>query len=105
MLNAFKRSQLCCRRAYFKANFLAVACGFYYDPALQFRAPSQQNRVLAIIGLQLAKQIVLVLETSASKTLVVIISAAVASSSTTILIFPTVALQSNMLKRFYKVGI
>ena len=57
------------------------------------------------MGLQPAEQVILVLRTGASKTLVVIISAAVVDAGTTILILPTIALQGDMLGRFYKVGI
>jgi hypothetical protein len=105
ILDVSKRSQLRRKGAYSKANLLAVARKLYNDPVLQFRAPGQRNRVLAIIGLQLAKQVILVLGTGASKTLVVIISTAIAGTGTTILILPTIALRGNMLGRFHKVGI
>jgi superfamily II DNA helicase RecQ len=57
------------------------------------------------MGPQPAKQVILVLGTGASKTLVIIISAAIAGTRTTILILPTVALRGNILGRFHKVGI
>jgi superfamily II DNA helicase RecQ len=105
MLDASKRGQLCRKGAYSEADLLAVARKLYNDPVLQFRAPGQRNGVLAIIGPQPAKQVILVLGTSAGKTLVVMISVAVADARTTILILPIVALRGNMLGRFYKVGI
>jgi hypothetical protein len=92
MLDASKRSQLRQRGAYLEADLLAVARKLYNDLTLQFRAPGQRNRVLAIIRPQPAEQVVLVLRTSVSKTLVIIISVAIADARTTILILPTVAL-------------
>ena len=105
MLDASKRGQLRRRGAYSEADLLAVARRLYHDLALQFRAPDQRNGVLAIMGPQSAEQVILVLGTGTSKTLVVIISAAVAGAGTTILILPTIALRGNMLGRFHKVGI
>jgi hypothetical protein len=52
-----------------------------------------------------AKQVVLVLGTSAGKTLVVIISTSITDTGTIILILSTIALRGNMLRHFYKVGI
>jgi superfamily II DNA helicase RecQ len=76
-----------------------------HAPDLQFRVPGQRNGVLAIMGPQPAKQVVLVIRTGCSKTLVVMIGAAIADAGTTILILPIVALQGDMLRRFHQVGI
>lgn len=57
------------------------------------------------MGPQPAKQVILVLGTSAGKTLAVMISAAISEAGTTVLILPTVTLQVDMLGRFHKVGI
>jgi hypothetical protein len=105
ILDTSKRGQLRRRGAYSKADLLAVARNLYHNPALQFRVPGQRNGVLAIMGPQPAEQVILVLGTGASKTLVVIISTAIAGAGTTILILPTVALRGDILGRFYKVGI
>ena len=57
------------------------------------------------MGPQLTKQVVLVIGTSFSKTLVIIINATVTDTKTTILVLLIVALQGNILRRFHKVGI
>ena len=92
MLDASKRGQLRRKGAYSKANLLEVARKLYNAPDLQFRVPSQRDRVLAIMGPQLAEQVVLVIGTSSSKTLVVMIGAVVVDARTTILVLLIVAL-------------
>jgi hypothetical protein len=49
--------------------------------------------------------VVLVIGTGSSKTLVVMISATVVDARTTILVLLIVALQGDILRRFYQVGI
>ena len=105
MLNASKRGQMRRRGAYSKANLLAVARKLYNKLDLQFRVPGQRNGVLAIMGPQPAEQVVLVIGTGSSKTLVVIISAAIIDARTTLLVLLIVALRGDMLRRFHEVGI
>jgi hypothetical protein len=92
MLDASKRGQMRRRGAYSEADLLAVAQKLYNALDLQFRVPGQRNGVLAVIGPQLAEQVVLVIGTSSGKTLVVMIRAAVANARTTVLILLMVAL-------------
>jgi superfamily II DNA helicase RecQ len=61
--------------------------------------------VLAIIGPQLAEQVVLVIGTGSGKILVVMIGAAIADTGTIILVLPIVALRGDILRRFHEVGI
>jgi hypothetical protein len=105
MLDASKHGQLCQRGAYSEADLLAVAQKLYNKPDLQFWVPGQQDGVLAIMGRQPAKQVVLVIGTSSGKTMIVMISAAIADAGTTILVLPMVALWGDMLRHFHKVGI
>jgi hypothetical protein len=92
MLDTSKHGQLCCRKAYSKADLLAIAQRLYNNLLLQFQILSQQSSVLAIIRPQPAKQIILILRTSSGKTLPVIVGTAVSDASTTILILLMVAL-------------
>jgi hypothetical protein len=92
MLDAVKRGQMYKRGAYSEADLLAVAQRLYNTPNLQFQVLSQRNSVLAIIGPQPAKQVVLVIGTGSGKTLVVIIGATIADIRTTILVLPIVVL-------------
>jgi superfamily II DNA helicase RecQ len=92
MLDASKCGQIHKRGTYSEADLLAVAQKLYNTPDLKFWVPGQWNRVLAVMGLQPAEQVVLVLRTGAGKTLVVMISVAIADTGTTILILPIVAL-------------
>src|ERR1700712_5681093 len=104
MLDASKRGRVRRRGAYAEADLLAVARKLYSAPGLQFRVPGQRRGVLAIMGPQPAKQVVLVIGTSLGKTLVVMIGAAIADAGTTILVLLMVALQGDMLRHFHEVG-
>jgi superfamily II DNA helicase RecQ len=55
------------------------------------------------MGPQPAEQVVLVIGTGSSKTLVVMVGATVADARTTILVLPIVALRGDMLRRFHSV--
>ena len=92
MLDASKQGQLRRKGAYSKADLVVVAWKLYNALDLQLRVLGQRSRVLAIMGPQPAEQVVLVIGTSSSKTLVVMISAVVADARTTILVLPIVAL-------------
>jgi hypothetical protein len=105
MLDAFKRGQIYKRGAYFKANLLAIARRLYNALDLKFRVLGQRNSVLAIIGPQLAEQVVLVIGTSFSKIIIVILKAAIANASIIVLVLLIVTLQGNILKRFHEVSI
>jgi superfamily II DNA helicase RecQ len=61
--------------------------------------------VLAIMGPQLAEQVVLVIGTGSGKTLVVMIGAIIVDAGTTILVLLIVALRGDILRRFHEVGI
>jgi superfamily II DNA helicase RecQ len=61
--------------------------------------------MLAIIGPQLAEQVVLVIGTGSGKTLVVMIRTTIIDTRTIILVLPIVTLRGDMLKRFHEVGI
>jgi superfamily II DNA helicase RecQ len=61
--------------------------------------------MLAIIGPQLAEQVVLVIGTGSGKTLVVIIRAVIIDTRTIILVLLMVALRGNMLRHFHEIGI
>jgi superfamily II DNA helicase RecQ len=100
MLDASKRGQLRRKGAYSKVDLLAVGRKLHNAPDLKFRVPGQRDGVLAIMGPQLAEQVVLVIGTGSGKTLVVMIDAAVADAKTTILVLLMVALQGDMLRRF-----
>jgi superfamily II DNA helicase RecQ len=105
MLDASKRGQICRKGAYTKVDLLAVARKLYNAPDLQFRVPGQWNGMLAIMGPQLAEQVVLVIGTGSGKTLVVMIGAAIIDTGTIILVLLIVALRGNMLRRFHEVSI
>jgi superfamily II DNA helicase RecQ len=105
MRDASKRSQMRRRGAYSEADLLGVARKLYHSLDLQFRVPGQRNGVLAVLGPQPAEQVVLVIGTGSSKTLIVMVGAAVADAGTTILVLPMVALRGDMLRRFHEVGI
>jgi hypothetical protein len=105
MLDASKRGQMRRRGAYSEADLLAVARKLYNAPELQFRVPGQRNGVLAVMGPQLAEQVVLVIGTGSGKTMVVKIGAVIANAGTTILVLPMVARRCDMLRRFHQVGI
>ncbi|KAF8853058.1 hypothetical protein BDZ45DRAFT_749007 [Acephala macrosclerotiorum] len=87
MLDTSKRGQMRKKSAYIEIDLLAVARKLYNALDLQFRVPGQRNRVLVVMGSQPAEQVVLVIETGSSKTLIVMIGAAVADTRTTILAF------------------
>ncbi|KAH8749802.1 hypothetical protein BGZ57DRAFT_968235 [Hyaloscypha finlandica] len=93
MLDASKRGQMRRKGAYSEADLLAVARKLYNIPDLQFRVPGQRNGVLAVMGPQLAEQVVLVIGTGSGKTIVVMIGAAISSAGTTILVLLMVALR------------
>lgn len=101
MFSAFKRNRARKKGAYTETDLLAVARKLYNTPDLQFRVSSQRDSVLAIIGLQPAEQVVLVIETGSSKTLVVMIGATIANARTIILVFSIVVLRGDILKRFH----
>ncbi|KAM3088999.1 hypothetical protein ACMFMG_000617 [Clarireedia jacksonii] len=105
MLDASKRGHMRRRGAYAEADLLAVARRLYNAPRLQFRVLGQQNGVLAMVGPQLAEQVVLVTGTGSGKTLLVMVGVALADAGNTILVLPMIALRSDMLRRFHQVGI
>jgi superfamily II DNA helicase RecQ len=61
--------------------------------------------VLAIMGPQLAEQVILVIGTGSGKTLVIIIGATITDTGTAILVLLMVILRGNMLRRFHEVDI
>lgn len=105
MLDTFKRDQMRKKSAYTETDLLAVARKLYNAPDLQFRVSGQQSGILAIMGPQPVEQVVLVIRTGSSKTLVIMISATIADAGTTILVLSIVALRSDILRRFHEIGI
>lgn len=105
MVDASKHSQMRRKGAYSEADLLTVARKLHSAPNMKFRAPGQRNGVIAIMGSQLAEQVVLILGTGSGKSLVFQVGAMVADARTTILILPAVVLRSDMLRRCQQVGI
>jgi hypothetical protein len=99
MADACKRSQVRQRSVYPKSAPLAVAQKLHNQPDLQWRTPGQREGLLAMIGLQPAKQVMVVLRSSSGKSLIFIVGTAAADARTTILILPAVALRE--LARFF----
>jgi hypothetical protein len=61
--------------------------------------------MLAILGLRLAKQIIVILATRLGKILIIIVNTMLKGTMITILILPTVALRGNILIRLGKVAL
>jgi superfamily II DNA helicase RecQ len=99
MLDASKKGQFRRKGAYSEADLLAVARKLYNLPDMQLRVPGQRKALLAVLGSQPAEQVVVVLATGSGKTLIPMVGASVADARTTILVLPTVALRSDLLRR------
>ncbi|KAH7364933.1 hypothetical protein BKA65DRAFT_388351, partial [Rhexocercosporidium sp. MPI-PUGE-AT-0058] len=67
--------------------------------------PGQRNSVLAIISPRPAEQVILVIKTGLSKTIVIIISVIIVNIKIIILILLIIALRNNILRRFHEVSI
>jgi hypothetical protein len=92
ILDTFKRNQMRRRGAYFEVDLLVVVQKLYNALDLQFQVFDQRSRILAIIGPQPIKQVVLIIGTSLEKTMIIIISIVIANARITILILLMVAL-------------
>jgi hypothetical protein len=80
MLDTLKRSQMRKKKAYSAANLLAVTYKLYNALDMQLQVLEQQNSLLAVIKPYLAKQVVLVIKTSSSKSLIFIVSTLVTNA-------------------------
>jgi hypothetical protein len=105
MLDASKRGQMRKKGAYFAADLLVIARKLYNVLDMQLRVLRQRDGLLAIMGPHLAEQVVLVIGTSSSKSLIFIISVSIANARITILVLLIVILQGDMLRRYHLIGI
>jgi hypothetical protein len=91
--------------AYSAADLLAIARRLYNALDMQLRVLGQRDGLLAVIGPYPAEQVVLVIGTGSSKSLIFIVGASVADTRTTILVLLMVILRGNMLRRCYLISI
>jgi hypothetical protein len=72
---------------------------------MQLRVLGQRDGLLAVIGPHPAEQVVLVIRTSSSKSLIFIIGASVIDARTMILVLLIIILRGNILKHYHLIGI
>lgn len=94
LTSAHKKARLRSRPTLTEKELLTTAREMYGDPNLKFRVPGQRKGILATLGRQSLRsdQVVVILATGSSKTLIFLTGAALSGAGTTILILPTVAL-------------
>ena len=105
MLDASKRGQMRKKGAYSVTDLLAVTRRLYNAPDMQLRVPGQRDGLLAVIGPYPAEQVILVIGTGSSKSLIFIVGASVVDARTMILVLLIVILQGDMLRRYHLIGI
>ena len=88
-----------------EGQIILAAQKLYNNPSFQLRRPGQRDAILAVLGPQAAREVVVVLATGTGKSLIAMIAAELSSTGTTILVLPTVALRMNMMERLARFGI